>query len=161
MFKKLLTNLPFNPGLLTDVSFYAKRLRHDAQMRRVGFIFLALAFAVQLTAVFYPAQNSLAASPNDILSGITGRSTIVNACNANTNHIKDIFARFGVRCTNIVGAPEVTISAAEANDFWSIGRLQETSQLATGSGNHSINANGTIVWQRKLSSWVNQLPKNL
>ncbi|PJE65450.1 hypothetical protein COU91_01595 [Candidatus Saccharibacteria bacterium CG10_big_fil_rev_8_21_14_0_10_47_8] len=122
-------------------------------MRRVGFIFLALAFAVQLTAVFYPAQNSLAASPNDILSGITGRSTIVNACNANTNHIKDIFARFGVRCTNIVGAPEVTISAAEANDFWSIGRLQETSQLATGSGNHSINANGTIVWQRKLSSW--------
>lgn len=153
MFKKLLTNLPFNPSLLSDVSFYAKRLRQDAQMRRLGFTFLALAFGVQLVAVFYPAQNSLAASPNDILSGITGRSTIVNACNANTNHIKDIYARFGVRCSDIVGASEVTISAAEANDFWSIGRLQSTSDLASGSGNHSINANGTTVWQRKLSSW--------
>lgn len=153
MFKKLLTNLPFNPGLLADVSFYAKRLKQDAQMRRFGFIFLALAFFVQLGAVFYPAQNSLAASPNDILSGITGRSTVVNACNANTNNIRDIYSRFGVRCTDIVGAPEVTISAAEANDFWSIGRLQSTSSLATGSGNHPINANGTTVWQRKLSSW--------
>ncbi|MBI5906453.1 hypothetical protein HY857_00170 [Candidatus Saccharibacteria bacterium] len=152
-FKKLLTNLPFNPSLLSDVSFYAKRLRQDAQMRRLGFIFLVLGFGVQLMAVFYPAQNSLAASPNDILSGITGRSTVVNACNANTNHIKDIFARFGVRCTDIVGAPEVTISAAEANDFWSIGRLQSTADLAAGSGNHAIDANGTTVWQRKLSSW--------
>lgn len=153
MFKKLLTNLPFNPGLLADVSFYAKRLKQDAQMRRFGFIFLALAFFIQLGAAFYPAQNSLAASPNDILSGITGRSTVVNACNANTNNIRDIYSRFGVRCTDIVGAPEVTISAAEANDFWSIGRLQSTSSLAAGSGNHAIDANGTTVWQRKLSSW--------
>jgi uncharacterized repeat protein (TIGR01451 family) len=152
-FKNLLANLSFNPSLLADVSFYAKRLKRDQQIRKFGFVFLALAFGVQLMAAMYPAQKSLAASPNDILSGITGRSTVVNACNANTNHVRDIYARFGVRCSDIAGAPQVTITASEANNYWSIGRLQSTSSLSSGSGNHAIDANGTTVWQRKLSSW--------
>ena len=51
MFKKLISNLPFNPSLIGQVSFYAKRLRKEESIRRAGFGFMALAMFIQLFAV--------------------------------------------------------------------------------------------------------------
>src|SRR5437763_1435221 len=69
MFNKLLSNLPFNPSLINQVSFYAKRLKHESSVRRLGFILVALTMVLQLFAVLSPAQPSLAESPNDIVRG--------------------------------------------------------------------------------------------
>ena len=79
MFKKLLANLPFNPGLAEQLSFYTKRLNQETAVRRLGFAMVGLAFLVQLFAVMYPAQNSLASSPNDVLDGITNKASILRA----------------------------------------------------------------------------------
>ena len=35
MFKKLLSNLPYNPSLIGQVSFYAKRLHAEEKIRRL------------------------------------------------------------------------------------------------------------------------------
>jgi len=63
VFKKLLANLAFNPGLIDQVSFYADRFHREAMIRRAGLLFLCLAIAVQALAGLYPASPSFVASP--------------------------------------------------------------------------------------------------
>jgi len=99
MFKNLLSNLPFNPGLIGEVSFYGRRLRSEAKLRRLGFIFVGLALIVQLAAVMYPAENSLATSSNqETAKAFSGSSKLVlskevenvtrNTWNANGSTVK-------------------------------------------------------------------------
>lgn len=76
MFKKLLANLPFNPGLQEQLSFYIHRLNQETSLRRAGFIFIVLAFIVQLLVVLYPSENSLAASPASINQNTTNDQSL-------------------------------------------------------------------------------------
>src|SRR4051812_1566367 len=101
MFKNLLSNLPFNPSLLDQVSFYYGRLRSEAAIRRLGFVLIVAAMAVQFFAALYPPQQSLAASPNDVLDGITDKNSILKAWDANTHHVRDIYSKFGITRQNI------------------------------------------------------------
>jgi hypothetical protein len=101
MFKKLLSNLPFNPSLLDQVSFYYGRLRQEEAVRRVGFVLIVAAMVVQFIATVYPPQQSLAASPNDILNGITNKNSILRAWDANTHHLRDVYSKFGITRENI------------------------------------------------------------
>ena len=92
MFKKLLSNLPFNPSLIGQVSFYAKRMHQETAIRRVGLIFVLLAFFVQFFAVISPPEPSLAASGNDIIqlapSTIYHLSSIrENNCTGRKSHL--------------------------------------------------------------------------
>ena len=85
MFKKLLSNLPFNPSLITEVSFYAKRLNRESSIRRIGFVFVALTLVVQVFAVISPAEASNQCSSNDIIRcGFKSKSEAVQRCNNNT-----------------------------------------------------------------------------
>lgn len=161
MFKRLLSNLPFNPGLFDQVNFYAARLRADASVRRVGFIFIALAFAVQLVAAMYPAEKSLATSPNDILDGLTTKSSILKAWDNNTGNVRAIYRKFGISRENIAAIPSeqpnYTIKSTDRN-WWSIGR-QPLSNFGISSkdwGERSINAEGNTVYQRPLKAWDNK-----
>ena len=63
MFKKLVANLPFNPSLITQVGFYSDRLRQEKGVRRMSFVFMALAMAVQSLAVISPPEKSLSSNP--------------------------------------------------------------------------------------------------
>ena len=84
MFKKLISNLPFNPSLLGQVSFYAKRLKAEESIRRMGFGFMALAMFIQMFAVFAPPQKSLASSNDHIISGLNSRDDILRAWDGQT-----------------------------------------------------------------------------
>lgn len=158
-FKKLLANLPFNPSLLDQVSFYAHRLRRESEVRRLGFIFMVLAMAVQVTTAMYPAQKSLASSPNDILSGISSKSDILQAWDNNTANVRGIYGHWGVTRENIANipgeAPNVTVnSAIEQYNFWSIGRLPLSAFGIDSAqwGERAVNAGGTTVYQRPLKA---------
>jgi hypothetical protein len=159
MFKKLVSNLPYNPGLINQVSFYAKRLRQESAVRRMGLIFLALGLVIQSAAALYPAQKSLAASPNNILNGITTKKSILDAWDANTGNIQAIYGKFGVTRANIADIPGTTPNAtisSGSDDFWSIGRLPLSNFGISGSkwGERDITLNdGGIVYQRPLQAW--------
>src|SRR5688500_9199930 len=75
MFRKLISNLPFNPSLLETVSFYTRRMKAEESLRRMGFGFVALAMFIQVFAVMSPPQLSLAASDSNIMLG-GGASTL-------------------------------------------------------------------------------------
>jgi hypothetical protein len=124
MFKKLLSNLPFNPSLLDEVSFYYGRLRKEAAIRRAGFILMTAAIAVQFIAALYPPQQSLAASPNDIVNGITDKNSILKAWDANTHHARDVYSKFGItreNIANIKGQSTNSTVNSTADNFWSTG----------------------------------------
>jgi hypothetical protein len=158
MFNKLLSNLPFNPSLLDQVSFYYGRLRQESSVRRLGFILMAAAMAIQFIATLYPPQQSLAASPNDVLDGITDKNSILRAWDANTHHARDIYSKFGITRANIVAIngqnPNSTVNSV-AKDYWSVG-FYPLSTFGISSkdwGERTIDANGVTIYQRPLHAW--------
>ncbi|OGM68934.1 hypothetical protein A2975_00635 [Candidatus Woesebacteria bacterium RIFCSPLOWO2_01_FULL_44_14] len=125
MFNKLLSNLPFNPSLITQVSFYAKRLHKEASIRRLGFVLIILTMMVQLFAVFVPAQPTLARDGNDIIEGGFGsKDRAVALCRSNAQDFATILLHFGVTCDGVAaGSIESIRSTDQNNNLFSLGRL--------------------------------------
>lgn len=158
MFKKILANLPFNPSLIDQLTFYSHRLRDEAGIRRLGFVLMALSLVVQLAAALFPAQNSLAASSNDVLSGISDKRSILRAWDSNSGNIRRIYERFGITRDNIANMSgqqaNSTVVSTSAN-WWSVGRLPLSVYGISGSkwGERSINIDGRTIYQRPLHAW--------
>jgi uncharacterized repeat protein (TIGR01451 family) len=126
MFKKLVTNLPFNPSLISQVSFYAQRLHREAAVRRAGFVMIALAMMLQMFAVISPPQSSVQASPNtDLINGgFNSKQEAVNHCRNNTQNYKNIMENFGISCADISDAAQVSIAPRDHDGkLYSMGRL--------------------------------------
>jgi hypothetical protein len=158
MFKRLLSNLPFNPSLLDQVSFYYGRLRQEESVRRTGFVLIVLAMVVQFIATLAPPQQSLASSPNDILNGITNKNSILRAWDANTHHLRDVYSKFGITRANIAninGQGTNSTVNSTARDYWSVGYfpLSNFGISSNHWGERTINANGVTVYQRPLHAW--------
>ena len=151
MFKKLLSNLPFNPSLITQVSFYAKRMRQETVTRRAGFMFMALTMVVQFFAVIVPPQPSLASSGNDIIpGGITSKQNAVDWCTDN-GEIQGIFAHFGVSCQAISDSVEVTVNTRDYNSqMYSLGRYPYGKE-----GETPVQIGGQTFYMRYVWSWGN------
>lgn len=150
-FKRLLSNLPFNPSLVGKVSFYSKRLRRESSIRRLGFAFIALAMFVQSYAVISPPKSSVSASSNDIISGgVSSREDAVNHCNANTQFFAAILGHFDISCDNLANSQPVTL---RSNDYggrlFSLGRNPNGSEGETPVPTYLA---GTL-WLRYLWSW--------
>ena len=158
MFKKLLANLPFNPSLIDQVSFYCGRLRREAAIRRLGFLFVMAALVVQLIATLYPAQQSLAASPNDVLDGISSKNDILQAWDANTHSIRDVYSKFGITRDNIAGiagqSPNSTV-VSTARDYWSVGHLPLNAFGISSRnwGERTVNIGNSTIYERPLHAW--------
>ena len=154
MFKKLLSNLPFNPSLINQVSFYAKRVHNESTVRKTGLIMLVLAMFVQLFAVISPPQSSVSASPdNDLINGgFANRDQAVLHCLNNNEDYNKILAHYNITCTDVANAATVTLHSTDYNrNLYSMGR--KPYGLA---GEQPVNiegANGGRTWLRYLWSW--------
>jgi hypothetical protein len=150
MFKKLLSNLPFNPSLINQVSFYMQRLKREAAIRRLGVVFMVLAVLVQIVAIASPPQPTLASSSNDIINGGFGSQFEGTAdCVNNIQGYRDILARFSITCDNVAHGSVVSLNS---RDFG--GQLYSMGRLAYGiAGETPVDVNGTNMWLRYLWGW--------
>lgn len=125
MFKKLLSNLPYNPSLIGQVSFYAKRLHNESSIRRMGFVMMALAMMIQMFAVFSPPEPTLASSNSDLITGgITSKAEAVTHCRQDTRNYRKIVEAFGITCGDISNSLTVNINPRDFNSkLYSMGRL--------------------------------------
>jgi uncharacterized repeat protein (TIGR01451 family) len=151
MFKKLISNLPFNPSLIGQLSFYTKRLHRESVIRRSGLIMLSLALTMQVFAVISPPQPTLARSNNDlVVGGFTTKDEGVGYCKQNTRSYKTILAYYGISCDDMAKATTTTIKSTDNNK-----RLYSMGHLAYGKAGEtpvSIPGAGT-VYLRYLWSW--------
>src|SRR5665647_1885921 len=123
MFEKLLSLVPYNPGLLPQLSFYSRRMREETSIRRTGTIFLVLAFMLQFFAVLSPPQSSIAASDNDLING--GFSSAAEArqdCVNDVQGYQKILHYYGISCSEFDNADTVRIHGdALNNQYFSAG----------------------------------------
>lgn len=156
MFKKLVSNLPFNPSLIGQVSFYAKRMHREEALRRSGLVMVALALLVQVFAVISPAEPTLAESPNDIIKGGFGsREEAVNYCRNNTDDFANILAYYKVSCEALANAATKNISTTD-RQLDSLGRIAQGPKIArTGkpTEEYSVPINGELYYMKNLWAW--------
>jgi uncharacterized repeat protein (TIGR01451 family) len=105
MFRKLVSNLSFSPALITQVSFYAHRLRQEEITRRLTVVFVVLALIVQSLAVFAPPESANASSEQDLIrGGVQDMDDLLVRYDKNTDDIKDIYSAFGINRDELVAA---------------------------------------------------------
>lgn len=157
MFRKLISNLPFNPSLLGTVSFYASRMRQEESLRRLGFGFVALAMFVQVFAVLAPPEPTLAASDNDIIrGGFATKDQAVLHCLNGSIDFGAILNHFGITCTDVQNAQTVTIRSTDHD-----GQLYSMGRIARGPvGKHNkptdeygVEIGGGTYYMRRLASF--------
>lgn len=158
MFKKLLSNLPFNPSLIGQVSFYAQRMHKESALRRSGLIVLTLAMFVQMFAVITPPEPTLARSGNDIIEGgFTTRDQAVLHCLNSSIDFRTILDHHGVDCTALANAETVTIRSTDySKQLDSMGRWPQGQTIErTGKPTHeySVSIGGTTYYMRNLWAW--------
>jgi uncharacterized repeat protein (TIGR01451 family) len=149
MFNRLISNLPFNPSLITQVSFYAKRLKRETAVRRLGFLFIALTFFVQLFAVIAPPKYSLAEVGNDILNGgFPTQGAAVAKCAANEQDFGSILSYYGVSCDALGGGQ---VRRLDYNEY--DGQLYSMGRAHRFNNDVPVNVNGTVYFMRPLTNW--------
>jgi uncharacterized repeat protein (TIGR01451 family) len=150
MFDKLLSNLPYNPSLVHLMSFYARRLRREQSIRRLGLVFIAIAFLIQFVAVLSPAQPTLAQSNNDLINGgISSQSQAIAFCQNNSANYADILNNYGISCQDVANGTTLTLRSTDYNkQLFSMGRLPYGK-----AGETPANVNGKSYYWRYLWSW--------
>jgi uncharacterized repeat protein (TIGR01451 family) len=153
MFEKLLATLPYNPGLANQVAFYGRRMREESSIRRIGLIFIVLAFMIQFFAVLNPPQPAKAAacSGNDLVyCGISSAQEAANKCNANIRGYGKIMDYYGIPCSDIANAPDGYINQHDHNNqLFSLGN---NAYGMPGETAVPINPGNPVFW-RYLWGW--------
>ncbi|HTE22705.1 MAG TPA: hypothetical protein VK674_06745 [Candidatus Limnocylindria bacterium] len=158
MFKKLLSNLPFNPSLIGEVAFYAKRMHGEEAVRRAGFVFIALAVLLQVFAIASPPEQTLAESNNDVLrGGFTTREQAVAYCRTNKQDFSSIMAYYQVSCDALATASTQMVRSTDYNkQLHSMGRVPQGARIArTGkpTNEYLVMINGTEYSMKNLWAW--------
>lgn len=144
MFKKFVSNLPFTPSLLPQISFYAKRLSQESATRKLGVVFAGLTIIMQSVLLISPPQPSLASSNNDVIFGgvsrtesqakqqlidhvFRGDKAMVSPYNGKTYYDLDkLFKHFNITAEDIRNSKKVTICSQcneQDKNKRSVGRL--------------------------------------
>ena len=167
MFRNLVSNLPFNPSLVTQVSFYAKRVQQESSLRRMGFGLIALAMFIQMFAIIAPPEKSLAFSDNHIINGLTTKAGILAAWDNKATDVALIYGKMGLTRADIEKLPNLPNSSVKSTsaDWWSIGRnslsnYSNVNDIYKKSEVALSYAPGKNVYMRDLQAWDIRNPSN-
>ncbi len=160
MFKKLVSNLPFNPGLIQQVAFYGKRLQKEKSLRKISSAFMVAALAVNILAVAVPAQNTQATSLNDMIYGATTKNSVLSAYRSNRDNagrtdIRAIYDFYGITESDIVNATSVTVKSTDRN-YVTTGRWESPGD----DDPQAIPGAQTTVYERSIRVWDIKNPYN-
>lgn len=137
MFRKLVSNISFSPALVGQLGFYAKRLRKEEAVRRIGLIFTALALVVQYFAVFAPPESANASSGNDMITGgVTSIKQVLSAYDRNHNNTKDFYNSLGITRAEIAAMKSGSINSKKTS-VYSYG-MKPRFSAAQGEGSYTI-----------------------
>ncbi len=135
MFKKLVSNLPFSPGLLNNIVFYSERLRKENVARTAGVVTLLVALVIQGVFWTLPPTSSVQAAENDIVWGGIGtnftsaKARMVQIYRDNNDgrkqDFKELFAmkEFGVTEQDLLSAESKQVDT-QNKALFSLGRSQ-------------------------------------
>lgn len=110
MFRKLISNISFSPSLMTDIGFYANRLRSEEATRRTTIMFVVFAIIMQSLAVFSPPESANASSEQDIIhGGVSNLDDLLLRYDHNESDLKDIYDTLGITRAELASAHSSSI----------------------------------------------------
>ena len=123
MFKRIVSQLSLSPSAVSELAFYARRLKGESVTRTFSAIAAVLVVGLQFATIIAPPAVSNAASPNDIIyGGYVSKADLLNQYDGSAE-LKALFYRFGIIRTDIVGSAVATINSSDLS-LKSIGRIR-------------------------------------
>lgn len=111
MFRKLVENISFSPALIESLSRYAKILKREDFLRRLGLITLVLALVIQAITALYPSEQANTASKQDfIYGGVSSLNNLIDQYDKNESHLRDITTTLGITKQDLLTAHEDSYS---------------------------------------------------
>ncbi len=160
MFEKIIADLPYNPKIITDLGFYVRRIRQEESIRRLGLVFIVLAFFVQFFAFISPPSSSVAASTNDMINGgFSSKTELVADCTDNIKDYRTILMYYGIHCGDLGAGQTVSLVSTSYNKHlfsmgWNPqGRVNVITNKPTDEQPVSINTVASPLYWRYLWSW--------
>lgn len=146
MFKKLVSQLSLSPSAVSQLTFYARRLKQENVTRTFSAVAAVLIIALQAAVVLGPATPSNAASPGDIIhGGIVSKDDLLNAYDSSAE-LQAIYARLDIRRSDLEQVSKGHINTLDRS-LKSIGRVPHT------AGETEVVVNGTSYWMQPLYAW--------
>lgn len=148
MFKKIVSKLPFNPSLLSNLSDYDHMLKNELRLRAIGILVLILIIITQLIAIILPPVSKNLYSPNNLVGVSNGNpAKLYSLCINNTSDYRLIVNFYKISCEEIGSSSVINLAVHSATDsLYSLNRLPYG---AEGEKNISIANNNLYI--RKLS----------
>ncbi len=154
MLNKILSNLRFNPDYVRLLKDYQVKESKEKYIRGLGFLFIGLAFIVQLIA-FSPStsQTNASGSNNDLIyGGVASQQQLATDCFNNVNYVQLIYGSYGISCAEIASptSPVVSLHSTDYNgNLWSVGHLPYS---IAGETPVTLYGGSTVYW-RLLHGW--------
>lgn len=152
MFKKLASNLPFNPGLIQQITFYGKRLHKEQSLRRASFVFILAAMAVNILAISFPAQNTFAGSDGNIMvgGGASTKDGILSKFDQDP-WVQGVYSSFGITRDDITKMQPETLSVSASTNAGK--GLITAGRRPNGSvGEYPVDIAGANIYRHSLDS---------
>lgn len=158
MINRLISNLPFNPSLVEDLSFYSRRLKKEQSIRILGLILIILSLLVQVAAATFPAEKSLAASNNDVIRGGANNLQQLRQKYNNQADVRGLFQRFGLEANDLRDGSADHVSfhfhSQGSQGTRTVGRINFSH-----TNDHSVGVYaGQKFWSRNAAEWPGSTP---
>ncbi len=126
MFRTLVSSLSLSPSAVSQLAFYARRLKQEKVSRLFSVLAAVLVVGLQFATILAPPSPSNAASPSDLVhGGIVSKTDLLNRYDA-SSELKAIYNYFGISRADIAATKEVTINTKDKT-LQSMGRQPHTS----------------------------------
>src|SRR5438309_5999691 len=113
MFKTIVSQLSLSPSAVSQLAFYAKRLKQERITRTFSAIAAVLMVGLQFATILAPPTTSNAASPGDIMyGGIVSKDDILNKYDASPE-LKALYNRFGISRQDVVNTHSAWINSTD------------------------------------------------
>ena len=166
MFKKLVSNLPFSPSLLPQLSFYAKRLGKENSIRRIGMVFAVVGLLAQSFISISPPVSASRPSTTDIIYGGIGTSEqaaknkLISILQSNVNPgpyresgLRELFAKYGIDEAAVRNATLTTICSQCSPADKQLHSMGRNRNSRVPSVDKQVNVAGQTYYSRPLHIW--------
>lgn len=119
MFRKLVSNLPFQPTLIEDIYLFIKQTNKEYRLRKLGLLLLLIGFIFNLV-VLSISNNSTYRYKSDLVYGANSQKDILESYRRGTDKlgredIRPIYNHYGISEAQISNAKVVNITSSDNN----------------------------------------------
>lgn len=154
MHKQIISNLAFSPTTMSQVSFYAKRLKQEESIRRLGLILVVFSMLIQIFAAALPSEKSVSASSNDVISGGVKNLEQFKQKYQSQADVRALYQRFGVQSSDLTHAKaslvKFNFQQQGAQGTKTVGRVNFAS-----TNDHKLKGSfaGSTFYSRSAAEW--------